>query len=111
MDGYDVVICEQCGAGFADDIPPQSAFDDYYRDLSKNEDIAPPGTQPPPVEQRFRDIAALVAKYIPAPESQVLEIGCATGGLLKALLDLGFQNLLGSDPSPGCVRAAREHYG
>ena len=110
MAGYDVVVCEVCGAGFANGIPPQSAFDDYYRDLSKYEDAAP-RTEPPPVEPRFRDIAALIARHIPARESRVLEIGCANGGLLKALRDLGFLNLTGSDPSPACVRAAREYYG
>jgi hypothetical protein len=31
--------------------------------------------------------------------------------LLKALRDLGYLNLLGSDPSPGCVRQALEFYG
>jgi len=109
MAGYDVVICQECGAGFADAIPPQSALDDYYRDLSKYEDAAP-RNDPPPVEPRFRDIAGLVARHIPTRESRVLEIGCANGGLLKALRDLGFLNLLGCDPSPGCVRAL-EFYG
>jgi SAM-dependent methyltransferase len=108
--GYDVVICGDCGAGFADGIPPQSAFDDYYRDLSKYEGPDLQAEQPP-VEQRFRDIAALIAPYIPRLDSRVLEIGCATGGLLKALQDLGYQNLLGSDPSPACVRQALEFYG
>jgi len=110
VSGYDVVICRDCGAGFADGIPPQSAFDAYYRDLSKYEGPAT-RREPPPVEQRFRDIAALVAEYIPDMESRVFEIGCATGGLLKALQDLGYRNLIGSDPSPGCVRQALEFYG
>ena len=35
--GYDVVVCERCGAGFADDIPDQPAFDAYYREMSKYE--------------------------------------------------------------------------
>jgi SAM-dependent methyltransferase len=110
MDGYDVVVCQECGAGFADGIPPQATFDTYYRELSKYEDreIA---AGPPPVEQRFRDIAGLIDSFIPSKEARVLEIGCASGGLLKALSDRGFTNLLGSDPSPGCVRAAREFYG
>ncbi len=110
MDGYDVVICQDCGAGFADGIPPQSAFDDYYRDLSKYEDPAP-RNEPPPDEPRLRDIAKLVAEYIPDPESRILEVGCATGGLLKALRDLGFTGLVGCDPSPVCARAVREYYG
>jgi SAM-dependent methyltransferase len=111
MDGYDVVICQDCGAGFADDIPPQSAFDEYYRDLSKYEDGFTAASEPPPVEPRFRDIAGLLAKFIPTPNSRILEIGCASGGLLKALRDLGYRSLVGSDPSPGCIRAAREFYG
>jgi SAM-dependent methyltransferase len=110
VSGYDVVICQECGAGFADGIPPQSAFDEYYRDLSKYEGPASP-MEPPPVEQRFRDIATLMAESIPGPDSRVLEIGCATGGLLKALQDLGYLNLIGSDPSPGCIRRALEFYG
>ena len=75
MDGYDVVICEQCGAGFADDIPQQPVFDEYYRVLSKYESATPVGTEPPPVEQRFRDCAALIENFIPAPDSRILEIG------------------------------------
>ena len=61
MDGYDVAICESCGAGFADDIPAQAVFDAYYRDLSKYEDAGTGGNEPAPVEQRFRDIAGLLA--------------------------------------------------
>lgn len=112
LDGYEVVICEDCGAGFADDIPPQSAFDDYYRDLSKYEDAGIGlGGGSPPVDQRFRDTALLIARFVPKPDFHILEIGCASGGLLKALRDLGFRRLTGSDPSPGCVRAVREFYG
>ena len=111
MDGYSVVICEQCGAGFADDIPAQSVFDEYYRDLSKYEDAALRGNAPPPVDQRFRDIAGVIERFVPAPDSRILEIGCASGGLLRALVDRGFSRVLGSDPSPGCIRAASEFYG
>src|SRR5689334_22587479 len=32
LDGYDVVACTHCGFTFADKIPAQSAFDEYYRD-------------------------------------------------------------------------------
>src|SRR5262245_59602383 len=110
MDGYDVTICKECGAGFADDIPSQEVFDAYYRDLSKYEDrgIA---SGPQPVEQRFRDIAGLLRDFIPNRDVRVLEIGCASGGLLAALRDLGFCRLTGADPSPGCAQAAHEFYG
>src|ERR1700682_1702114 len=65
LDGYDVVICEDCGTGFADDIPPQSVFDDYYRDMSKYDDGKQDDEGLPEVEQRLRDLAALIVKFIP----------------------------------------------
>jgi SAM-dependent methyltransferase len=111
LDGYDVVICEQCGAGFADDIPPQSAFDGYYRDLSKYDYADRGGAEPPGAEDRFQDIAAALGRFIPSPHSRVLEIGCASGQLLKVLKEWGFSNVEGVDPSPGCIRAAFELYG
>src|SRR6516165_8936051 len=46
-----------------------------------------------------------VARFIPSQDASVLEIGCASGGLLAALKDLGFTRLTGSDPSPACVKA------
>jgi SAM-dependent methyltransferase len=111
IDGYDVVICRNCGAGFADDVPPQSAFDEYYRAFSKYENVSADSTKPPQIEQRFRDIASLIVKHIPSQDSRILEIGCATGGLLKVLADLGFRELVGTDPSPACIRAASKFYG
>jgi SAM-dependent methyltransferase len=111
IDGYDVATCSDCGAGFADNVPPQSAFDQYYRELSKYENVSACSTEPPRVERRLRDAADLIAKHIPSRESRVLEIGCATGQLLRALHDLGFRKLVGTDPSPACIRAVGEFYG
>jgi SAM-dependent methyltransferase len=111
LDGYDVVICRDCGAGFADDVPPQAVFDDYYRDLSKYDDGGQGRPAPVTVETRFREIAELIERFIPGPESRVFEIGCASGGLLKALRDRGFHSLVGSDPSFACTRAAHEIHG
>jgi SAM-dependent methyltransferase len=109
MDGYEVVICTDCGAGYADHIPTQTEFDAYYRDLSKYEDSAVDGERQP-VEPRFREMAGLIQRFIPSRDARILEIGSASGGLLAALQDLGFTNLLGADPSPACVRAALAFY-
>ena len=35
LNGYDVVVCEPCGFAFANGIPEQPVFDEYYRDLSE----------------------------------------------------------------------------
>ena len=110
MDGYEVVVCTECGAGYADHIPTQAEFDAYYRDLSKYEDTAIEGERQP-VDPRFREMAGLIQRFIPSRDARILEIGSASGGLLAALQDLGFINLLGADPSPACVRAALAFYG
>lgn len=111
LDGYDVAICDRCGAGFAANIPEQRVFDDYYRDLSKYDYADRGGIEPPEAEQRFQDIAAIVNRFIPAADARILEIGSASGQLLRVLRERGYANVCGADPSPGCVRAAQALYG
>ncbi len=111
LDGYEVVICADCGAGFADDIPPQPVFDAYYRDLSKYDDGDRSGEARPGSARRFTEIADTIVPWLPAKDARILEIGCGSGELLGVLRDRGYQNVLGVDPSPGCVRSALQHYG
>jgi SAM-dependent methyltransferase len=111
LTGYDVVVCERCGLAFADGVPAQEVFNSYYRELSKYEHAHRDGQESITDRQRFADIAALLKKFIPARRSRVLEIGCATGGLLSALKDEGFTNVHGLDPSPACAETASRLYG
>lgn len=110
LDGYDVVVCQDCGAGFADHIPEQSTFDAYYRDLSKYEYEYRGGHGTPYEDLRFRESARTIIPHIPRPDSRILEIGCATGHLLSVLKGQGYNNVYGIDPSPGCARAAWDLY-
>jgi SAM-dependent methyltransferase len=110
IDGYDVVVCAECGLAFADGIPDQTILDAYYRDLSKYEYEHQGGKESPLDERRFREIAATIEQFVPARDSRVLEIGCATGRLLSLLEQRGFAGVQGLDPSPGCARAAWELY-
>jgi 2-polyprenyl-3-methyl-5-hydroxy-6-metoxy-1,4-benzoquinol methylase len=110
LDHYDLVICDECGCGFADDIPPQSHFDDYYRQLSKYENLNRGGVGSLFDAERFRVAADLLVRFIPSPSDRILEIGCATGGFLAELRSRGFANVTGMDPSGACVQAAREVY-
>src|SRR5689334_19714879 len=77
LDRYEVVICDRCGAGFADGIPPQSVFENYYRELSKYEYEYSGGMPPDEDRLRSRQIATTIADYIPERTSRILEIGCA----------------------------------
>lgn len=111
VQGYTVVVCENCGFAYADDIPEQEAFDAYYRDLSKYEYEHHGGRESQHDEARFREIAESLSQWIPALHSRILEIGCSTGRLLALLKERGFSNVWGMDPSPGCAEAARRLYG
>ncbi len=111
LDGYDVVSCQRCGCAYADGIPPQEVFDQYYRDLSKYDYADRGGAEPPEAARRFHEVADALQSSVPDSSSRIFEIGCGSGQLLKQLRDRGFSNVLGSDPSPSCVRAAEQIYG
>ena len=108
--GYNVVVCKSCGFCFADNLPDQAAFDVYYREMSKYEHQDHSG-QPSEFEMRqFPALAKFIQKHISNPQARILEIGCANGGLLNALKQSGYQNILGIDPSPVCARNAEQLY-
>ena len=111
LSGYDLCVCTICGAGYADHIPPQDVFDAYYRDASKYEYHQRAGTPSPADEKRFEETAELLSKEIGGRKTRVLEIGCATGSLLSKLKKMGFENLVGVDPSPACAEIARRQHG
>jgi SAM-dependent methyltransferase len=111
VDGYDVVTCASCGFAYADGIPDQHEFDDYYRAMSKYEYHQREGEESPFDRQRMSDIAADIAPLIAKPSARILDIGCATGRLLYLLKQRGFAEVVGLDPSPGCAEAAGRLYG
>jgi SAM-dependent methyltransferase len=106
-DGYDVVICPTCGAGFADGIPSQQELDRYYAEQSKYTYDARDGEEAFHDRQRFELIVEQVGPALTSLDAHVVDLGCATGGLLSILAQRGFRNLVGVDPSPACAEAAQ----
>ena len=109
--GYDVAVCERCGAGYADGIPDQAAFDRYYRDMSKYEYAQRGGEESEYDSRRLALIADIVAPHVPSPAARILDIGCASGRLLANIRDRGFPEVTGLDPSPACAATAARLYG
>lgn len=109
LTGYDVVICAQCGAAYADGIPPREAFDVYYARMSKYEQSQRSGDLSKTDTERFAETVDVLAPHL-RPESRVVDVGCATGGLLAELKRRGFHHLLGTDPSAACAAVARRLY-
>jgi SAM-dependent methyltransferase len=111
LDGYDVVVCRVCGFGFANDVPEQAVFDQYYESMSKYENHQRSGRESEFRSARFREIVDLVRRFLPNRSTRVLEVGCATGHLLFLLKEAGYSNVVGVDPSPACAAAAGKLYG
>jgi SAM-dependent methyltransferase len=109
--GYEVVACRRCGFCFADDLPEQSAFDAYYRDMSKYEGQHRGGGESEYQHRHYRAAAELVRQLLPDLNSQILDIGCASGGQLGALRQTGYRNVLGVDPSAVCAETALRLHG
>jgi SAM-dependent methyltransferase len=109
--GYRVVACEACRMVYADGIPAQEAFDHYYQACSRYEDHTRLGLPSPVDQTRFSRIAEELSTRLPQRDASIAEVGSSTGGLLAELKRLGYQRLLGVDPSPLCGRTARELHG
>jgi hypothetical protein len=108
--GYEVVGCEQCGFVYADTTVSQRDYDAFYARLSKYEDsqTSTGGGGSPEDAKRLQDTADCIARALPGRSARILDIGCANGGLLKALQEVGYTRLAGMDPSPACVAATRK---
>lgn len=110
-DGYGVVVCTECGAGFADGIPSQVEMDRYYAEHSKYTYEHTDGNESLWDFKRFEATVEQVMPHLKSQNVRILDIGCATGGLLAVFKKRGFPNVIGTDPSPACVEAAGRLHG
>lgn len=111
LQGYDVVACDKCGFGFADNIPVQALFDTYYRDMSKYEKTGRGGQDTIYDQARFQVMANVILGFLTSPQTRIFEVGCANGQLLALLKKQGYDNVSGIDPSPVSAKIAHDHYG
>ena len=96
---------------FADDLPPPENFDRHYTEMSKWEFLDNGGKESEQDAGRFEATADFLEKFCVDRESPVLDIGCATGGMLSVMKKRGYGHLLGIDPSPRCAELAFKNYG
>lgn len=104
-EGYDVVSCDQCGFVYADTSVTQDEYDRFYSQFSKYEDkkTGTGGIENQWDRDRLTQTAKDIASFLNNDQASILDVGCANGGLLKAMMDLGYDHVLGIDPSPICV--------
>ncbi len=109
---FDVVWCAQCGFAYADSPAQQEDYDRYYAAFSKYEDnqTSTGGGGSSFDARRLRETAAAIAAVLSDQQARIIDLGCANGGLLAELQALGYSNLVGVDPSTGCVANIRRLY-
>jgi SAM-dependent methyltransferase len=108
--GYEVVCCEFCGFVYADSAVTQEDYDRFYASFSKYEDkeIGTGGGETPSDAQRLTDTAKCIAAFLRDRAARILDIGCANGGLLLRLKEMGFANVCGFDLPAGCVQNTKK---
>jgi hypothetical protein len=107
--GYDVVTCTQCGFVYANTLVDQTDYDLFYTNYSKYEDktTGTGGVTKIWDHARQENTANQINLFANNHEIAVLDVGCANGGLLQALKNLGYKNIYGIDPSPTCIENTR----
>ena len=111
MGSYDVVTCVDCGFVYADQIPSQDEFNDYYEMMSKYEYGHKAGVVSPDHMDYFIKVIDFIAPYLSDENARILDIGCSTGTLLSLFKAKGYANLLGVDPSLACVESTKKLHG
>lgn len=110
-----VVACSRCGFCFNDTASRREDYDRYYREASKYADARLSTGAGASVEDssRLAATAACIFEMAGPTEAAILDIGCGAGGLLDALVDVGYTQLYGMDPAPACAEAVarRGHHG
>jgi len=107
-DHYTIASCTRCGLVYADVDACQADYDRFYTELSKYEsETASGGGEQPLDRARLDGLAAYLGDRFEVRDAPLLDAGCGSGGLLAALRDVGFTDLTGLDPSPGCADAVR----
>ena len=105
---YDVVCCANCGGAFADTDVTQERYDQFYADASKYADtrISSGAGVLAWDDTRLEEMARTILRFVPDQNARILDIGCAAGGLLRCLGELGYRRLYGIDPAEACVAAS-----
>jgi SAM-dependent methyltransferase len=113
LNGYHVANCLKCGFVFADTPATQADYNHFYAQFSKYDDPATStGSGASPFDKaRLETTAEILSRIVPNTSARILDIGCAGGGLLLALQNRGYRNLVGVDPSLACAGLTREKIG
>ena len=108
---FDIVMCSTCGMVYTRTTATQEDYDNFYTTSSVHQNPAESSAGEIPVWEvsRLLDLADVIARSAASKTSRILDVGCSSGGLLKILSSMGYDDVVGVDPSPVCVSNARSN--
>lgn len=98
---YDVVCCKDCGFVFADTKANTNDYKYYYENCNLYSDMG--RVKKGLYDETYQCDIERIMMYC-NKEEKILDIGCGNGGILKLLLENGYQHLFGIDPSFESIR-------
>jgi SAM-dependent methyltransferase len=102
---HHMVICPDCDLVFADSPPTEDHLADAYHDAGYDSSIE--------AEDAARSYLGSIKVFLPSSlrvqGGDALEIGAGSGAFLQSLMDSGFNNVLGVEPSSEAIDAAPTH--
>jgi SAM-dependent methyltransferase len=107
---FDVCLCERCRFCFDDMDATQDCFDAYYKTSGKYAQAntgGSGGSNKVDIE-RWENVIGIIASLLPK-DKRIVDIGCGKGGLLKALKNFGYRDLVGIEPSAACRDGLKEY--
>lgn len=102
-----LVACDECGFLFADGIPDETTYAEYYTNLSKYDVV---GVKVNQIDNLRVEAGAKLVNQFVGKSAKVVDIGCGNSALLGKLKSQGYSKLIGIDPAKNCSERA-EMYG
>lgn len=99
--GYQKIYACYCGMVYASSTAPSYSESIYSRPSAYG------AGETPEDRRRLNEACSLIARDVKR-DAQILDVGCARGGMLDALRFAGFDHLTGIDLSIKCVNETRE---
>lgn len=106
----EVVSCQRCALVFYDTASSAGDYAAYYGSFLyyATGDIPGSGGLSEDERRRYRETATILFRHGPSGKHPVLDVGCAKGGLLDTLHDLGCRNVAGIDLLPRNVASVNQ---
>lgn len=109
LGNYSILECSECLLQFLEPIPVQKSLTEIYSDYYKAWDYVGSGNEVSRMKKvTFQKYLKQITSYIPS--GTLLDVGCATGELMLAAQEFGF-DVYGVEISPYGIRKCKKMFG